>query len=107
MKNKITTACLVITGILSTFLALGSMWAYELGNITGLQFFWQFVTVILLMLLVVICAFYRALLNDYIEVCEDFNNYLDVEEAEEVIIPDEVFEFIRTPELDERSNNNV
>lgn len=101
MKNKIITACLAITGILAVFIALGSMWAYELGNITGLQFFWQIAVAILLILLAILSAFYRALWNAYIKVSEEHNDWHNVEEAEEVIIPDEPFEFTRTPEFEE------
>ena len=107
MKEKITTACIALIGILAAFIFIGSVGAYEQETISGLQFFWQVMVALLLGLSAILLAFYRALLNDYTELNEELNDYLDVEEAEEIRVPDEIFEFTRTPELDERGGENV
>lgn len=108
MKNKVFIGCLVVTGICATIVFIGSIGAYETGNIGWYEFFWRITSSILMYMLIVLLIFYRAMLTDYIEVCEELyeeiveelDDYL-IEEAEEVIIPEERFEFTRTPELED------
>ena len=102
MKNKITTAFIALIGILAAVIFIGSVGSYEQEAISGVQFFWQETVAFLLGMSAILLAFTRSVLNDYTELKEDYNDYLDVEEAEEIYIPDETFEFTRTPEFEER-----
>ena len=102
MKEKLIKTCLAITGIKSGFIIFFSVGAYEQGSIDGYTFFWQMMVGILLLMLILITCLYLDLERDYTELCEDFDDCFDVEEAEEIRVPDERFEFTRTPELDER-----
>lgn len=72
MKSKLITAALAFVGTLSVLLFLGSVGAYENGNISGLQFFWQLTTAVLLGVLVVGCVFFREVLNEYEELAEEY-----------------------------------
>ena len=107
MKNKISTISLVITSICATIIFFGSIGAYEKGCSSWYEFFWQITSSILMYMLVLSLVFARSVLKDYTEVCkelEEFEDELDcylIEEAEEVIIPEEEFEFTRTPELED------
>ena len=89
MRDKLIKVGLGITGILSGTIILISVGAYEQGIISGYNFFWQMTVGILLLLLILISCLYLDLERDYIELKEDFNDYLDVEEAEEIRIPQE------------------
>lgn len=90
MRDKLIKVGLGITGISSGTIILLSVGAYEQGSISGYTFFWQMTVGILLLLLILISCLYLDLERDYIELSEDFNDYLDVEEAEEIRIPQEV-----------------
>ena len=102
MRDKFIKFCLALTDVLAAILFIGSINAYENGNISGIMCFWQVMVSLLLVTSTISLGFIRVLLNEYTELQEDFDDYLDVEEAEEVIIPDEPFKFTRTPEFEER-----
>ena len=101
MKDNITTAFIALIGILAAVIFIGSVGAYEQEAISGVQCFLQETVAFLLGISAILLAFTRSVLNAYTELKEDYNDYFDVEEAEEICVPDEIFEFTRTPEFDE------